>query len=412
MKRIIPFILTILVPVFGFSQADSISYGPGYVNQVWYSFANGEVKTADNTAWDLSFGTGGRNTDIRINDGFGVELYLYPNGDTAAWNTIDTTGLSSWTPRFNSDTSWSVTAFAAPNTVHPDYGWGIYNSTTHNVVGDSIYIIKLTDGSFKKLKLGMMQGNGDFNFYYADVDGANEVQGLIKKPSYITKKNVYYSMTTDSIMDLEPAKTDWDIVFTKYNQLQPQGGFYKVSGVLANENRSTAEAREIDLTTVGWFGQDYQSNIGIIGSDWKKFNMTTFQYDIVDSLTYFFVDTNATVWQLTFTDFAGGATGMTKFNTSQVGVLSVDNTPMANRTVNVFPNPAVDHVTISIETEQAQNNVAVTVYSLTGSIVYARTIPVAGTTNVEFPVSSWQKGMYLVRIGNDANAIVKQLIIQ
>jgi hypothetical protein len=412
MKRIIPFIITILLPVFGFSQADSISYGAGYTNQVWYSFANGEVKTADNTSWDLAFGIGGFNTDIRINDGWGVELYLYPNGDTSAWNTIDTNGLGTWTPRFNSDTSWNVTAFAAANISHPDYGWGVYNSVTHNVEGDSIYIIKLTDGSFKKLKMDLMQGNGDFTFTYADIDGANEVNGLINKPTYASKKNVYYSLTTDSLMDLEPAVTEWDILFTKYNQLQPQGGYYKVSGVLANSERSIAEAREIDLTTVGWFGQDYQSNIGVIGSDWKKFNMTTYKYDIVDSLTYFFVDTNEYVWQLTFTGFAGGATGMTYFNTTQVGILSIDDQITANNNVRLFPNPAIDNVTISIESNEVLNNVALTVYAITGSVMYSQNVSVSGTTNVQIPVSSWQKGMYLVRIGSDENAVVKQLIIQ
>ena len=412
MKRIIPFIITILLPVIGFSQSESITYGVGYTNQVWYNFANGEVKSADNTSWDLAFGIGGFNTDIRINDGFGVELYLYPNGDTAAWNTVDTTGLSTWKPRFNSDSDWTVTAFAPANLNHPDYGWGIYNSVTHNVEGDSIYIIKLTDGSFKKLKLNFMKGNGDFTFSYADVDGSNPISGLIKKPAYATKKNVYYSLSTNSILDLEPAKKDWDIVFTKYNQLQPQGGYYKVTGVLTNADRTTAEARKADLSTVGWYGQDYQANIGIIGSDWKSFNMSTFSYDIVDSLTYFFVDTNEIVWQLTFTDFEGSTTGVTKFNKTQVGVLSVEDKIDASRTISMFPNPAVNNVTLTIETEHAQDNLTIAVYALTGAIVYTENVTVLGSTNVQIPVSSWQKGMYFVRIGSDKNAVVKQLIIQ
>ena len=412
MKRIIPFIITILLPAISFSQADSISFEPGYTNQVWYSFANGEVKSADNTSWDLAFGIGGFNTNIRINDGFGVELYLYPNGDTAAWNTVDTNGLSTWTPRFNSDTNWTVTAFAAANINHPDYGWGIYNSITHNVEGDSIYIIKLTDGSFKKLKLNLMQGNGEFTFSYANIDGSNPISGLINKPLYTTKKNVYYSLTTDSVMDLEPAKKDWDVVFMKYNQLQPQGSYYKVTGVLSNSDRATAEARDVDLSTVGWYGQDYQANIGIIGGDWKSFNMNTFTYDIVDSLTYFFVDTNEIVWQLTFTDFEGSATGVTKFNKTQVGILSVEDKIDASRTISMFPNPAVNNVTLTIETEHAQDNLTIAVYTLTGAIVYTENVTVLGSTNVQIPVSSWQKGMYFVRIGNDKNAVVKQLIIQ
>ena len=412
MKKIIPFILSFVLPALGFSQADSISYGPGYTQQVYYSFANGEVKSSDNTSWDLAFGTGGFDTDIRINDGFGVELYLYPNGDTADWNTVDTTGMQNWTPRYNSDTSWQVTAFAAANISHPDYGWGVYNSTTHEVVGDSIYIIKLTDGSYKKLKMNSMAPSGTFTFSYADVDGSNEIIGSFNKQMYNTKKHVYYALTNDSVMDLEPVKDSWDIVFTKYQQPQPQGGFYKVTGILAAGGRSVAEARGVDLTTVGWYGQDYTTNIGTIGSDWKSFNMGTFSYDIVDSLTYFLADTNDIVWQLTFTKFEGSSTGKTVFNTKQVGVLSIEKSNLPLNSVSVFPNPAINNVTISIESEITQNNLNITVYSLTGSVVYTQTVNVLNKTNIEIPVAHWNQGMYLVKIGNDANAVVKQIIVQ
>ena len=411
MKKLLPILITLLFPALSFAQADSISYGPGYTNQVWYNFTNGEVKSADNTSWDLSFGIGGFNTDIRINDGFGAELYLYPNGDTSAWGSVDTNGLQNWTPRFNSDTSWNVTAFADANVTHPDYGWGIYNSITHNVEGDSIYIIKLTDGSFKQLKMDVMASTGDFTFTYADIGGSNPVQGLINKPTYSTKKNVYYSLSADSIMDLEPAKTDWDILFTKYNQMQPTGGYYKVTGVLANADRSNAEARGVDLTTVSWWRQDYQSNIGVIGSDWKQFNMATFKYDVVDSLTYFFVDSNEYVWQLTFTGFAGSSTGVTTFNKAQVGVLSIENNTNQISSVNVFPNPAISQVNIAIEGKEAQN-LDITIFSITGQQVYANTHAVTGSETIQVPVSNWKQGMYLIRLGNDKNAVIKQLIIQ
>lgn len=411
MKKIVPFILSVIIPVMAFSQADSIYYGAGYTKQVYYSLANGEVKSSDNTTWDLAFGTGGFDTDIRINDGFGVELYLYPNGDTSAWNNVDTTGLQNWTPRYNSDSSWQVTAFADGTTIHPDYGWGVYNSITHNVEGDKMYIIKLTDGSYKKLKMDVMAASGLFTFSYADIDGSNEVQGSFNKMTYNTKKHVYYALTNDSVMDLEPEMGAWDIVFTKYQQLQPQGGFYKVTGVLAAGNRMVAEARDVDLTTVGWYGQDYTNNIGVIGADWKSFNMGTFSYDIVDSLAYFVTDTNETVWQITFTGFEGSATGKTVFNKSQVGVLSVEKSPLALNSVSVYPNPAIHTATVAIESEINQSDLNITVYSLTGSVVYTNVVNVVNTATLNIPVSNWNKGMYLVRIGNDANAIVKQLIV-
>ena len=47
-------------------------------------------------------------------------------------------------------------------------------------------------------------------------------------------------------------------------------------------------------------------------------------------------------------------------------------------------------------------------FSLTGQVVYSEVVNVVSSTNIEFPVSEWNKGMYLVRIGNDKNAIVNR----
>ena len=341
-----------------------------------------------------------------------MKLYLYPNGDTAQWNNIDTNGLENWTPRYNSDTSWSVTAFAAANINHPDYGWGIYNSTTHIVEGDSIYILQLTDGSFKKFKMNAMLTTGEFTFSYADLDGSNPIDGTINKLTYSGKNFVYYSVKTDAILDLEPMASEWDIVFTKYMQLQPQGGYYPITGVLTNKDRNTAESRGIDLADADWYGHTYSSEIGIIGGDWKKFNMTTYTYDIVDSLSYFVADTNNNVYQITFTGFAGSSTGKTYFTKTKVGNLSIENTSLAVSSISIYPNPAVDFVTISIQSDKVLNNVDITVFSVTGSIIYQTRENFTGQNLVQIPVKNWQKGMYLVRVGNDENASIKRLIVK
>lgn len=410
MKRIIPFILSIVIPLFSFSQVDSVSIGAGYIYQTYYSFENGkfEPTTSD---WDLAFGIGGFNVDIRTNDGHDVKLYLYPNGDTSSWNNVDTNGLGNWSYRFNGENNWGQTAFTDPNANHPDYGWGIYNSTTHNIEGDSMYIIETKAGDFKKLKIDGMFTNGNFEFTYADLDGSNEVAGVVSKTNYLGKNFVYYSIDNDSVLDLEPMAADWDIVFTKYRAAQPQGGHYNVTGIQTNRNRMSAEARGVDISSVNWSTQNYTDDIGVIGWDWKSFNMNTFAYDVADSLTYFVSDTNTNVWQITMTGF-DYQTGTFHFNKTEVTSVGVDDFQAGTNTVNVFPNPAIDNLTISIHSSETQNNLEVTVFSLTGTIAYRQSVSVTDNLNVNIPVSEWTKGVYLVRIGNDANAVIKKLIIQ
>lgn len=402
-------IIAICLPLISFSQADSVSIGAGYIHQAFYSFSNGIVKTSTSD-WELAFGIGGFNIDIRTNEGHSVKLYLYPNGDTADWNNIDTTGLQNWTPRHNDENDWSNTAFTTGGN-HPDYGWGVYNSTTHNVVGDSIYIMQTKAGNFKKLRIdGMYAMTAEFVFTYADLDGSNQMTGKVKKTDYTGKNFAYYSVDNNTVLDLEPMAADWDIVFNKYGAVHPTGGYYNVTGIQTNKNRTSAEARGVDLNTVDWNTQNFVDEIGTIGWDWKSFNMGTFSYDIEDSLTYFVADTNNNVWQITMTGF-DYTVGKFVFNKKRVSGVSVEDINSGFNEVKLYPNPATQNVTISIDSEQAQNNVELNIYSLTGQRVWSQRINIVDQVNVNIPVSEWQKGIYIVRIGNN-NAVVKQLIVQ
>ncbi len=127
--------------------------GAGYANDVYYSFQNGTVKTVDRTNWDIAFFTPVFSAGVMINDGKGIVLYTYPKADTSGWNSVDTSGLSTWPGMYNSLDDWENGAFDRNAKGHPDYGWGVYNGINHNVVGDSIFIMKLSESVYKKFWL-------------------------------------------------------------------------------------------------------------------------------------------------------------------------------------------------------------------------------------------------------------------
>ena len=80
--------------------------------------------------------------------------YTESLSDIAGWNwsdPVDTTGYKSWTPLYNSDTTWTEGAFNMNATGHPNYGWGEYDTNTHNLTGVALYIIKTRAGSYKKI---------------------------------------------------------------------------------------------------------------------------------------------------------------------------------------------------------------------------------------------------------------------
>ena len=89
-KNILIIIITQLI-ICGtiIAQSNQVSLNSGYENQSYYSLENGEILNIANNNWDLAFSTDAYSANIRINDGKGVELYTYTNGDTSAWSSIN-----------------------------------------------------------------------------------------------------------------------------------------------------------------------------------------------------------------------------------------------------------------------------------------------------------------------------------
>jgi hypothetical protein len=290
--------------------SDSISMGAGYANDIYYSLENGIVKTSPRDAWDIAFSADPMTSTVLINEGLGIELYTYTNGDKDDWDNVDTTGMS-WNAIFNSDTTWMMGAFERKATGHPDYGWGVYSSVSHFIVGDSIYIIKLSDGSFKKLFIEGRTGAANaFSIKYGELDESG-VAKEVPCSEYATSRNfVYFSFASGEATDLEPEKTAWDLVFTKY---QDESINYIVTGVLSNVDLEVAEIRNTAIDMVDTTAAEFTTDISVIGSDWKTFDMGTFSYTIEQDLSYL-IKKDSKVYKMVFTGTDGSASGKMVFD--------------------------------------------------------------------------------------------------
>ncbi|RLD35596.1 MAG: hypothetical protein DRI73_02290 [Bacteroidetes bacterium] len=293
-----------------FTRSDSISMGAGYANDIYYSLKNGIVSNASRSGWDIAFSTDPMSSTIIINEGYGLKLYAYPNGNLDAWDNIDTTGLSQWPTLFNADTSWMFGAFDRNSLGHPDYGWGVYNDLSHDVTGDSLFIIKLSDGSYKKLLIEKRAAmTNTFHFKYGDLNAAGESQEIVCS-NYISKNFIYFSIVSGNIMDNEPKTDEWDLVFTKYHD---ESIPYIVTGILSNINIETAEVRGIDTDLADPESAVFTSSISEIGSDWKTFDMGSFSYIIENDLCYFVKTPEEEMYKIIFTATDGSASGKIVF---------------------------------------------------------------------------------------------------
>jgi len=303
------------------TKSESISLGSGYANDIYYRLSDGLVTPVSRNNWDIAFSVSPREAAILANTTStpdNVVLKAYPVSGSD-WSTpVDMTGYETWTTLYNSDTTWTEGAFNGNATGHPNYGWAEYNTTTHNLTGISLYIIKTRNKSFKKIWIdNKMTVAQTYSFRYSDIDGSNE-QIINLNLAGKNKNFVYYSLDTNEEVDREPETDKWDIVFTKYHTLI-EGIIYPVTGVLQNINITAQQdiTYTHPLSTV-FPATGYLTNMSTIGSDWKDFNMGTNQWTIKDPLVFYVKDLNETIYRIKFKTFEGSSTGNLSFDISTV----------------------------------------------------------------------------------------------
>lgn len=410
--------LAIIAGVFTLSAnaqtTDTVTVNPGYTNQTFYSFANGTVSSVSNLNWDLAFQLRGYAASILINSKNNVRLFK-ANKSAADWSTMttaDTTGIFT-TPSnelFNSDTSWDFGAFNVTNNPADmfDLGWGNYDFMTHAITGDSVYFIKLSTGTYKKLCIVSL-ANSVYDFKWADLDGSNETLGSINKTTYAGKNFVYFSIANNQTIDREPAYNAWDLSFAQYLTTTPF--VYKVSGVLTNDSVFAVKAYPVDVNNVSPASYTFNSAINTIGYDWKTFNMATNTFDIADSTVYFVQDRQGSIWKMIFTGFGGSANGNFYFyKGTTTGIGQIENS--AIKTFDAAPNPAHGSTRLILSSEKA-GDATMQVISMNGMLMSSDVIQLNnGLQSVDLSLESLSPGIYQVLITMGSERQIARIVVQ
>lgn len=397
----------------GAMTPDSIVMSAGYANEVYYNMAGGVVLSGPRATWDIAFRTMKMSSSIITNDGSGVVLYTYPKADTTGWATLDTNGLSTWAQMFNDPTDWENGAFSRNATGHPDYGWGKYNDVTHNLTGDSIFVIKLRDGSFKKLWIVKKLSAADvYIFKYANLDGSDEQIITQDLNAQIATDFYGYSLQTNEPIGFQPPKADWDILFTKYVSVQSNGSPYPVIGVLSKEDVKVKHFHPVPLTYSDFGAGTWDSTRSKIGWNWKVFDMKSFSYIVPDTNVYFVKPESGDIYKLYFTAFAGTSTGLIKFSVERAAGAGTGDLKADPIQLTIYPNPAIDRININA-TGATGEDLTFTLTDLTGRQLRAdRPGRMAdGRYAYSMDVTGVQPGIYFVTVSTAATKTVTKVII-
>jgi hypothetical protein len=425
--KIFNFILACILSVIsGNAQSfQEISTGQGYNKQSFIRISNGTEKQVNNDSWDLAFTAFGfQDAGIFINESAGsvmgqnlplTELYYAQTNDFNASVDIESIKTQKY---LNSEKSWSYGAFnELRDTLNPfDYGWGQYIPGANKVLGNKVFVMKLRNGSYKKIKIESLTGT-IYNFTYADLDGSNQVTKTLNKlTDNKGQKLIFFSFATNATVDVLP-QGGFDLMYCRYITLakDPNGTIvqqYNVTGVLTGPGVLTAEADSVDFVSANY--ENYKNRLSavtdIIGYDWKTLSGTSW---VIDPDKVFFVKTaDNQVWKIHFIDFEGAATGTAVFQKENIGTMSsADNMPEIK--VGVFPNPVSDRLIISASFDQsAKSGATIHILDASGVNILSRKVTNDGQLSVlDIDTHAWLPGTYTVQIiSANQTTVAKKLI--
>lgn len=413
MKTKLHFIIITFLSIFfmhGQEITINTSMGQGYSNQLFYKLSTQSEISFAADLWDIAFlRTSAYDFSLRVNDGIGIQVFQASN-NPSDWSAIDITDESSWTQLYNSDTQWDNGAFDQGTAT---YGWGEYNPVSHHVEGTIIFILKYSDGTYKKFI------NEDFysgyTFKYSTWTGSEWTEDLtVTIPNSNNPNNIYnyYSLQNNAEVVAEPTPSNWDLKFTKYNTEVSPNNMYLVTGVLHNDLVEVAENDESGGMPANPT-LSYSTDINTIGYDWKSFTGSGFTVDS-DKAFYIKYQDN-TVYRLYFTAFSGSSSGDLSFNfedvTSSLGIEDVAE----GISFGIYPNPSLDkriNLVYDVNKLSSDKN-KVSIYSTTGQQVFKTILNNNnGFYNKNLDLSSLANGIYILEFSSGEYSIRKKIILR
>ncbi|MFS4470561.1 T9SS type A sorting domain-containing protein [Chryseobacterium sp. T20] len=427
-KLLLASVLALSVQQTVLAQTDALGYsqvnmtmGSGYQNRVFVDLADGNMVSQPANTWDIAFY---RNSNYafgsRVNDAKDIEVFT-ASTNLADWDNINISNESSWgAPLYNPDqtTDWSQGAFeqgpvTSPNPNIPSTGWGVYNPVNHHIQGKAIFVLKYASGTY--IKFAIEDAFAGYTFRYSKWNGtswgATETRTLANgtDDSYFN----YFSFDSGAkVPSLEPSRTAWDFVFSKYYTFYMGVQMYPLSGAIQSPNVKVAMVQpETQQTAANSIpaSTSFSSAITTVGHSWK--GIGTVKSDVV-----YYVKKGNDYYRMYFTTNGGASTGNMYFKykkiTETLGITEVGK----KASFGIYPNPttADKKVTVLFDVkEKAGNKGNVEVYDLTGKKVYSDELTnQAGFYKQDLNLSTLPSGNYLVKITYGGHSETKKLIVK
>jgi hypothetical protein len=402
---------------------DSVSIGASAQDE-YYSLKNGSQRIENSKNWNIGF------TLSPIGDSAGVWAN-HQNGnaytkvfnihkDSTQWNTITLADTAAANLCFNNDQGWYQGAFNdVPSNDAFNFGWGQYDVVSHNIVGDSVFIVR-ANGIYYKLIIEKLQAaptvTWTFSYENLSTPAAAVQKTIVKSPKYDNNLFAYFNFATEADTNREPAITDWDFIINRYTTNSVgsgQGTNNNIVGILTNKGVLVTKAKPVDVDTAYNNFTTYTASmskvISVIGWDWKT--LASFQpisYDVPDSTSYFMKDKGGDLWQMQPLAYSAGKMIFRKRMLFPLAVTDVNSN--INK-MSVYPNPVSQNMNVVLETKNA-SKAQVMITDFTGKIVSSSSTQLnIGLNALHIPCNHLPNGNYVLSIKGENMNINEKVTI-
>jgi hypothetical protein len=414
-------------------QRKTVSMGAGYAQQVWYNLKTGTETKGSSYSWDLAVSVRGFDAAIFTNPFDTVYRAVNSGANYAAVSASDTLPKALSRVLFNPDSSWNVGSLTSTSAGLFDYGWGTYTQVTNNVIGDSTYIIKLQNGTWKKFFIERLTFDTLYSIRVANLDGSDLRTLQINKKAYLGRNFVYLNLSSGTVFNLEPDNKSWDLLFTRYSSKAPSPftGLlenYIVAGVLQNSvlyiirgvpqfvGASAQKVIRRDTASDVFSSTLFKTPINVIGSDWKSFNQQRFIWEIADTVTYFVKPaTDTAVYKLIFKDFGGSMNGNFVFTQERLITSSIKFIEGVRASFALQSNPSMDgQVSLVFDLGKKAEQASISLFDLNGKQVYQQKLQntEGGLQILTLPYLGLAKGLFIAQLRFDGHQLVQKVFVQ
>lgn len=277
------------------AQLATVNIGADYNREIYFDLDTKDTLGSDAMGWDLAFECNNAGNHIWINGGNGIKAAktsFYQLNDVH-----DTLGCN-W--KFDSP-SWDTDSTA----------FGQWSSA----VGNNVYVIEKSLVSpatpqDRFWKIIVQQSNSTaYTITYARL--TDTISKTLTVPKNPNQNYTHFSFNNNgTIVNIEPDKQKWDIVFTRYRfiyyDFSPPLPYY-VNGVLLNSHLTFAAVDSVTPYDSIQYAQavnyTLKSKRDAIGFEWKLFNFTTQKYDVKPYYVFIIKDQHGYYYKLHFLNF-------------------------------------------------------------------------------------------------------------